>query len=321
LRVLLLHSDVAPDAPPDEIDTLETADAIEIALKACGHDVGRAAFTRDYDQLEAIVSGHDAVFNLVEAVDGLGSLAGIAPRMLDEIGVPFTGADAVALAVTSDKPLSKRKLAEVGVPTPPWCEPPLWDGLDHDRKYIVKSATEDASIGIDADSIVTGLDRIKARARMCSDRWGGRWFAELFVDGREFNIAVLERDGEPWVLPLAEMTFENWPEDRPRIVGYDAKWTENTIEYDQTIRVFGHEEKEPALAALIRDYVARSWKAFDLRGSARVDLRVDRDGNPWILEINPNPSIAPFCGLTAAAEQAGLSYEQLIDAVLHSALS
>jgi D-alanine-D-alanine ligase len=110
VRVLLLHSDVAPDATPDELDTLYAADCIEAALKTNGHAVGRAAFTADPDRLQAVLAEHapEVVFNLVEAVDGLGSLAGIAPRMLDELGIPFTGADAVTLALTSDKLHSKR---------------------------------------------------------------------------------------------------------------------------------------------------------------------------------------------------------------------
>ncbi len=321
MRVLLLHSDVAPDATPDELDTLYSADCVEAALKETGHTVSRAPFTRDLDRLEEILSEHsaDVVFNLVEAVDGLGYLAGIAPRMLDDLGVPFTGADALTLALTSDKPRSKRRLAEAGVPTPPWCEPPLWSGLDHDRKYIVKSATEDASLGLDADSIVTGLDGIKRRADLCASRWGGRWFAELYVDGREFNIAMIEQDGQPIVLPLAEMTFENWPEGRPKIVGYDAKWTEETVDYEQTVRGFGLEDSDPALAAKIRDYAERTWRIFELTGTARVDFRVDRAGNPWVLEVNPNPCISPDAGLAVAAERAGLSYAAMIDNLLQTA--
>jgi D-alanine-D-alanine ligase len=322
VRVLLLHSDVAPDAAPDELDTLYAADCIEAALKTNGHDVGRAAFTRDPDRFEALIAemAPEVVFNLVEAVDGLGSLAGIAPRMLDELGVPFTGADAVTLALTSDKLHSKRRFEQAGIPTPPWCEAPLWDGLDHDRRYIVKSVMEDASLGLDADAIVVGLANIKRRAECCAARWGGKWFAEQFIDGREFNIGVIERDGQPVVLPLAEMTFEDWPADRPKIVGWDAKWAEGALEYEQTIRVFGLEDSDPALAARIRDYAERTWRVFDLTGSARVDMRVDRYGTPWVLEVNPNPSISPDAGLSAAAEQAGLTYPALIETVLRSAL-
>ncbi len=323
MRVLLLHSDIAPDAPPDELDTLYAADCVETGLKDAGHSVTRAAFTDDFDRLEAILAEHtpEVVYNLVEAVDGLGSLAGIAPRMLDELGVPFTGADALTLALTSDKPRTKRKLCEMGIPTPDWCEAPLWHGLDHDRTYIVKSATEDASIGIDAEAIVSGLDKIRTRAELCALRYGGTWFAEAFVDGREFNIAGISGDdGKPIIFPLAEMTFQNWPEGHPKIVGYDAKWTEDCHDYDETIRLFGVEQTDPVLAAKLKDITERTWRAFDLSGTARVDFRVDSKGNPWVLEINPNPSITPESGLAVAAGEGGISYPELLDRLVRAAL-
>jgi D-alanine-D-alanine ligase len=323
VRVLLLHSDVAPDAPLDELDTLYSADCVEAALKEAGHTVSRAAFTRDIEQLEALLAEHgtEVVYNLVEAVDGLGALAGIAPRMLDDLGVPFTGADAVALAVTSDKPKSKRMLAEAGIPTPPWCEAPLWHGLDHDRRYIVKSTTEDASLGIDPEAIVTGLDRIKRRVDLCQNRFGGQWFAEAFIEGREFNIAAISGEDGPQVLPLAEMTFQNWPAGRPKIVCYDAKWTEDAAEYNETIREFGVEEHDPLLAAKLKDLTERTWRTFDLTGSARVDFRVDSRGNPWVLEVNPNPCIGPEAGLASAAGRAGISYPALIDRLIRTAVA
>lgn len=320
MRVLVLHSDVPPDAPPDDLDTLIAAEAVVKALVARGHEAPQAAFAADRDKLRALIRRHvpDVVFNLVEAIGGKGSLAHIAPRMLDEIGVPHTGTGAEALVATGDKPRAKRRFREAGLPTPDWSEPPGWEGLTAGR-YIVKSADEDASLGLDDAAVVEACE-VRARAGVCAARYGGRWFAERYIDGREFNVSVLEDEGVPRVLPMAEMTFEEWPASRPRIVGYTAKWDELSFESTRTVRAFGIEEREPELACALRDLSERTWGLFKLRGAARVDFRVDKAGQPLMLEVNPNPGIAPDAGFAAASARAGLSYAELIECVVKAAL-
>jgi D-alanine-D-alanine ligase len=320
MRVLVLHSDVAPGAPPDELDTLVAADAVAGALKKLGHDFVLEPFTADQDRFERLMqrARADVVFNLVEGIDGLGQHAPIAPRMLDDYGAVFTGADALAMATTNDKPLTKRRLREAGIATPGWSEPPGWSGLK-DGTYIVKSALEDASFMLDDLCVVRGKEKVKIRAADCYLKHGGRWFAEEFIDGREFNIAVLQGPDGPQVLPMAEMVFEHWPADRPRIVGYTAKWDDGSMESVQTVRHFGVETGEPKLAEKLRAACEKSWKIFDLTGYARVDFRVTEEGEPLVLEINTNPGIAPDAGFAAAALQAGMSYDALIARILAAA--
>jgi D-alanine-D-alanine ligase len=320
MKILVLHSDVPPDAPPEDQDTLIAARAVAEALASCGHVAPLAAFANDRETLRKIVTPHrpDVVFNLVEGIEGQGRLAYLAPQLLSEIGVPFTGASAHSLILTSDKPRTKRMLREAGLPTPPWSEPPDWQGLGAGR-WIVKCADEDASIGLD-DGCVVDAPEVEARVAACSRKFGGRWFAEAFVDGREFNIAIIERRGEPYVLPMAEMTFVGWPEERPRIVGYNAKWDETSSESLKTERRFGVESREPTLARKLGDICAECWRLFSCRGSARVDFRVDAGGRPLVLEINPNPGIAPDAGLIAAAAAAGLSYADLAEGLVKEAV-
>ncbi len=321
MRVLVLHSDVPPDAPPEDQDTLIAAGAISKAVVSRGYEAPLAAFVPDLEKFRALMAklAPDVVFNLVEGIEGKGRLAYVAPRLFDEIGVPYTGTGAEALIATSDKPLSKRMFREAGLPTPDWSEPPGWQGLDPAARYIVKSADEDASVGLDDSSVVTGR-AVPARADACMERFGGPWFAEAYVDGREFNIAVLEEKGGPRVLPMAEMTFEEWPDSRPKIVGYIAKWDDASFESTRTVREFGVEEREPALAQALRHYSECVWSLFKLRGTARVDFRVDRAGQQLILEVNPNPGIAPDAGFAAAAARAGLSYTDLIERIVLAAL-
>ncbi|GAA0544955.1 D-alanine-D-alanine ligase [Rhizomicrobium palustre] len=318
MKILVLHSDVPPGAPPDEMDTLIAADAVASALTSRGYETVQAPFFAV--RLRALLETEkpDLVFNLVEGINGKGHLAHIAPRLLEQIGMAYTGMRPDGLILTSDKPRSKQLLRDAGLPTPDWCEPPHWHGLEPGR-WIVKCAEEDASLGLDDDAVVEAPE-VSARADLCAERFGGRWFAERFVDGREFNITILERDGKPHILPLAEMVFESWPVERPRIVGYDAKWDEASPAGQLMLRRFGLEEEDPALAGHLTLLCEDAWHLFQCRGAARIDFRVGADGVPQILEINPNPGIAPDSGLVAAAHHAGLSYADLVEGLVREAM-
>jgi D-alanine-D-alanine ligase len=320
-RVLVLHSDVAPDAPPDELDTLYQAEAIEMALAERGHVAVRAPFVHDEAALAQLIRHHapDVVFNLVEAVGGSGLLAVGVPGMLGRIGVAYTGADERALTVTGDKPRAKRALRNAGLPTSDWWVSPDFEGADNGARLIVKSALEDCSLGLDDASVVRGAEAARSRAEFCAQKFGGRWFAESYIEGREFNIAVLQNGNDPYVLPLAEMTFQEWQPGRPRIVGYKAKWDDDSFESTRTVRAFGLENENPVLATWISELAAEAWNLFALTGYARVDFRVNEWNEPMILEINPNPCLSPDAGFAAAAERAGLSYPELIERIVAAA--
>lgn len=318
MRVLILHSDVAPDAASDEQDTLAQIPVIAEALKAKGHKVSHAPFTPDRAALAALIARErpDVVFNLVEAVWGRGSYASIAVTMLMELGVPYTGANAAAMAIGGDKLLTKRLLTSAGLPTPAWAVAPDWKGVNGGR-WIVKSVDEDSSLGIDDAAVADGRAAVMARAEHCTGEFGGRWFAENYIDGREFHAAVIEEDGMPRALPVAEMAFENWDKNRPRIMSDSAKWDAASTEYARTVWKFDG-IKEPALHAKMAQLALKTFALLGLTGYARVDFRVDHAGNPFILEINPNPSLALNCGLAASAAQAKMSYADLIESILRA---
>jgi len=317
MKILVLHSEVSADAPPEDQDTLIAAHAVAVALKRNGHAIATAAFRQDTLRAVLDLGRPDLVFNMVEGVDGKGILASIAPRMLAEMGMPFTGASAEALDISCDKPKTKAMLRAAGLATPDWSTPPAWAGLDG-RAFIVKAALEDGSVGLDDYCVVAGVRAIKARADDCLARFGGAWFAEEYVEGREFNLSLLGSAMELRILPMAEMTFADWPADKPRIVGYGAKWDESSSGYRHTVRRFGIEREEPDLTAKLKSACEQVWRLFGLTGFVRVDFRV-RDGEPYILEINPNPGIAPDAGFAAAAAEAGMDYDTLIEAIAQAA--
>lgn len=317
--IVVLHEALAADARADELDALVQAREVAGALERLGVRADTAAIGLDLGSgLQALRAREPAcVFNLVEALGGRGELIGVVPRLLAGAGIPFTGCDADALQLTSHKTVAKRLMAAAGIPTPDWLE----DGgarTDDGGRWIVKSVWEHASFGLDDTSVVTGRQAARALAARRADDLGGEWFAERYVEGREFNLSLLERNGEPEALPAAEMTFAGWPAGRPRIVGYAAKWDESAPEYRATQRVYPR--LTPRLRDALRDVALRCWRLFRLSGYARVDIRLDERQVPWVLEVNANPCLSRDAGFAAAADQAGIGYDRMVARVLEAAL-
>jgi D-alanine-D-alanine ligase len=323
MRVALLHNAVPPDAAADEADVLVQTDAVRAALVAGGHEVTNVACDLDLATLaEGLAADRpDAVFNMVESLGGQGRLIAVVPYLLEALGVCYTGSPADAIHLTSHKTLAKRLLVQAGLPTPAWLEADgsAAGGTGGDR-WIVKSVWEDASLGMD-DSAVTGGGATAARSLLTgrAGRPGAPWLAEAFVEGREFNLALLDGPDGPTILPPAEILFPDFPADKPRIVGYAAKWDPASFEYSHTVRDFpAVGADEPLQAELIRLALA-CWDLFGLRGWARVDFRVDENGSPFILEINVNPCLAPDAGFAAALAQAGIPFASAVDRILAAA--
>ncbi|MGK2926658.1 MAG: D-alanine--D-alanine ligase family protein [Lysobacterales bacterium] len=325
--VMVLHEAVGDDPRPDELDTLAQAEQVSAALRGMGIESAALATGLDLGSTLNAIRGRrpDVVFNLVESLGGDGRLVHVVPSLLATSGIPFTGSDGDAIFLSSHKRLAKRVMHQHGIPTAEVLEE---GGSDDDPdddpdddvggSWIVKSLWEHASFGLDDGCVVDGVGAAHRRIAESVRRHGGEWFAERYVDGREFNVSVLEVDGAPQVLPLAEMTFVDYPAGKPRIVGYAAKWDESAPEYHATKRVF------PALSAELRDaitgIVGQCWSAFGLRGYARVDFRIDDEQRPWVLEINANPCIAEDAGFTATAAEAGIGFERLVTLLLEAAL-
>jgi D-alanine-D-alanine ligase len=312
-RAVILHDVHAALGPPDQSDTLVEAQAIASALReldfepetlATGLDL--ASLERTLDELAPAV-----VVNLVESLEGRGRLVHLVPALLESLGLPFTGCSASALTLSSDKPLAKRLLAAAGVRTPATFAPGARSG-----RWIVKSVWEHASLGLDDGAIVAAASAAQTIERRRAEH-GGDWFAEEFVPGRELNVALLAERSGPRALPVAEIRFDTFPADKPRIVGYAAKWDTDSFEYRNTPRSF---DVEPELAASLRRVALDCWALFRLDGYARVDFRVDERGTPWVLEVNANPCLSPDAGFVAALAEAGIGYEAAIARLIDDAL-
>ncbi|MCF8065483.1 MAG: hypothetical protein K9K36_09580, partial [Desulfarculaceae bacterium] len=228
------------------------------------------------------------------------------------------GAGGRAMLVTSHKLLAKRALARAGLPTPAWRAPIGKGHGEHEGSWLIKAVWEHGSLGIDDESLVpAGRPRRLSKALAAKQaQVGGPCFAEAYIEGREFNLALVAGPGGVRLLPPAEILFEGYASGQLRVVGYRAKWEAASYEYHHTPRCFEFPDCDRALLDRLRDLAHACWKLFDLRGWARVDFRVDRRGNPWILEVNANPCLAADAGFSAAASQAGLDQAAVVADIL-----
>lgn len=305
--IALIHDAHAAEGRIDSSDTLLEAESVSAALGELGYDTTTVPVGLDLAAVERVmleVKPH-AVVNLVESLAGRGQLLAAVPALLESLRVPFTGCSANALGVTSDKRLSKAMLEGAGLPAPEAFDPTAGD----DVAWIVKAVHEHASLGLDDHSIVRGARSVERLLEKRSTEFGGRWFAERFVPGRELNVAMIASPDGPRALPVAEIRFDDFPPDKPAIVGYAAKWHVDSFEYRHTVRSFAVERP---LATRVTELARACWDLFALDGYARVDFRIDAAGQPWVLEVNANPCLSPDAGFAAALAEDHVPYVEAI---------
>jgi D-alanine-D-alanine ligase len=327
MRVVVLHTEISEGAPEDEQDSLIQSQSVAAALEELGYqpEILPFSFTRLGEICSFLQNNPPAfVFNLVEETCGDMHLSYLPSLIFESLRIRFTGCPFSACSVTTNKLIAKRLLCAAQTNTPPWLSLNPIDEPHKDTSaiYLLKPVNADASLGIHEDSLelVPYGSEIYDRLAQHTESSGREWFAEAFIDGREFNVSLIEQDNAPLVLPPAEILFENYPEDKLRIVGYNAKWKEDSFEYQNTPRAFSFGAADRDLLDELRETALNCWHLFDLRGYARVDLRVDSQGHPSVLEVNANPCITPVSGFTAAAAAAGLSYKEMVRLISSAAI-
>ena len=326
MKVLILHDHVAQTARKEETDTLVQVQAICSAMETLGHEWMTLGLTLDLDTARIALDrlAPEVVFNVVESLGGFGRLIHVPCHLLDALEIPYTGASAEAMLLTSNKLLGKRMMQLAGVPTARWY---TLDDLRQSHvnvpagRYIIKSVWEHASIGLDEDSVIQAQDARTLREALESrlGRLGGEGFAEAYIDGREFNLGLLTRGGdrvEPEYLPPAEIDFAEYAAENIKVGGYRAKWDEESFEYSHTPPLYDFAPHDQPLIDTLRSIALQCWRLFDLRGHARVDFRVDQQGRPWVLEVNANPCLSPDAGFQLALHHRGVAFEQAVARIL-----
>ncbi|MFZ5766638.1 MAG: D-alanine--D-alanine ligase family protein [Thermodesulfobacteriota bacterium] len=317
MRIAIVHNRPLPEGAQNwqsSRDVLQQVEAVRHALGELAIDAVALPFDRDAGAFIATLGREKvtALFNLCESVDEDPRLIGHPAALFELLGLPFTGSGSLALMLSTDKLLAKRQLVAAGLPTPEFLS---YDGgevaglVDFPLPAIIKPRWEDASIGIDQESIVTKKKELTEKLPLFYRQYGPL-LLERFIDGREFNISLFGYP-TPHILPVAEIDFSDFPGELRRIVGYRAKWDESAFEYHHTPRIFP-EKLSPLLERNLRKVAAAAYRLFLLRDYGRIDLRLDDLGRIYVLEANANPCLSPDAGFVAAAGQCRMGFTDII---------
>jgi D-alanine-D-alanine ligase len=301
------------------MDILTQVEAVEKALKSLGYPSVRIPFTKNLESFIQSIKGEgvDIAFNLCESVDEDPRLAWHPAAVLELLGIPFSGSPSVSLMLTTDKLLTKRLMMTNGTNTPRYL---VYIGQEKLNTatlrfpVIIKPRFEDASIGIDQESIFKDEEKLRRGLKDFNKRFGPL-LVEEYIAGREFNISLL---GYPKAktLPPAEIDFSAFPERLYPIVGYRAKWDKNSFEYNHTPRVFPDDLSE-GLLEKVKDTAFHSFCLLELRDYGRVDMRMDAHGKVYVLEVNANPCLSPDAGFAAASYKAGMEYPEMVSRLVN----
>jgi D-alanine-D-alanine ligase len=311
LPVILLNNLDRSWPAADVQEILSLTQDLAGGLSSVGHPT-QIIYLED-DQLENVLAGCDPsrqiVFNWCEEVPGIPHSGDMVTRKLEELGFTYTGADSQALLFNQDKPAVKERLMKKQVPIPSWQVYRAGGTLDWYRfPAIVKPAYEHSSLGITHQAVVHDQQELSRQVAQLADTFRQPVLVEDFIDGREFHVSVVG-NGRLKVFPIAEMDFSTIEEDSGRLCTYDSKFEPASPDY-QMIQLrlpadLSVEEKNQLESIAISAY-----RATYCRDYARMDIR-QREGNFYVLDINPNADLSPDTSLALSAGLAGYSYGQL----------
>ena len=263
----------------------------------------------------------DVIFNFVESIEGIASYEYCMAGVFQLLGFNFTGNLPSTLGNCLDKNRTKNILRSYGINTPNSIIVKPLENLNEsefDLRFpvIVKLLKEDASIGISEYSVVNDLSSLKNQLKFLLDTYKQNVIIEEYIDGRELNAAILGNT----VLPISEIDFSGLPDNLPKIVTYDGKWIEDSLYYNHT-KPICPANLNNKLKNKIEKTAILAYEALNCRDYARVDFRLDKNGEPYVIEVNPNPDISIDSGFARAAMAAGITYGMLLNKIVNFALS
>ncbi len=307
-----------------EVGVIEEYEAIKEALFKYGIETETFNLLDNIDELCSQLGSKkfDVVFNLVESVGGESIKEMYVAGIYELYNIPYTGCSAVTLGLCLNKHRAKLFLKGAGFNVPNWklYETPSKIIFDSNPSFpmIVKPSREDASVGISEQSVVYNEKELKEQVEFLFTTLKQPVLVEEYIEGREINSAILG-DKEKIALPLSEISFDTLPDDLPKIVTYEGKWIKDSLYYQNTIPVCPAPLDE-TLSDNLKNLALNVSNLFGCRDYARVDLRLSKDNQPYILEVNPNPDISIDAGFARAAKAYGLSYEELLIKIIEFAL-
>lgn len=294
---------------------LDSVTSVRKVLDELGYEVNLTPLVPPLDEAAAIISGLEAdfVFNLFEGFCGYPQTEAIIPDLCDKHRLPYTGCPGSALRLALNKAEVKLKLRDYDIATSDF---QILDGgtlhsFSLSYPVIVKPINEDASHGIDSESVVYNQKELEKQVEKISSNYGGSALVEEFVSGREFNATILGDE----ILPISEIVY-SLPPHLPLILTYEAKWQEDSLYYKKSHAVCPAEISSDEHNNLVALALA-AFKAITPSGYGRVDMRQDdATGIFKVIEVNPNPDISPNSGAAKQAKASGMAYNIFIEKIL-----
>lgn len=304
-------------------DSIKTVRAIRNALSGLGHKVEMLPL--DETTIKRLKNSQaDIFFNQAFGIGNLPKSETLAADALEKTGRPYTGSGAQALVLTTDKIATKQLLVKSGLPTPSFqflVSP--GERLSCQLRYpvIVKPSNEDASLGIDGQASVFKSQRgLTRRVNQILRQYVEPVLVEEYITGRELNATVIGNGSQAEVLPVSEIVFGPSFAGKYKVVDFAAKWREKSVAYRETVNACPAKMKK-YLRKKIEEISLEAFRLTGCRDYARIDLRLDKSGRPWILEVNANPGIGPDDGATRSAKAAGYSYPWFLQKIIDVAMA
>jgi D-alanine-D-alanine ligase len=331
LRVLVLnHPDLAaPEskegASLEQYNVWKTEYEVVSTLRELGHEVKCLHVEDELQPIRNDVTEWkpDVVFNLLEEFRGIAEFDAHVFGYLELLGVPYTGCNPRGLMLSRGKGLSKKIVGYHRVRTPGFAVCARGQAVRRPRSLtfplIVKSLTEEASLGISQASVVEDDEKLAERVAFIHESIGTDAIVEQYIAGREFYLGILG-NRRTTVLPVWELTFEKL---RPGSVAIATARVKHDVQYQEKAGIFHQPaaDLDARLVAHIRRTTRRIYRALELDGYARVDYRLSEGGELFYLEANPNPEFARLEEFASAADAAGIPYPRLIQRILNLALA
>jgi D-alanine-D-alanine ligase len=330
LHVALVYNgdrECTPDHPEDRGGTADLRSMIRHmanALRHVGYKVTVVPLARDLFAFQRKLRrlAPDVVFNQYDDVVHGALYEMRLSALVRMMGFPITGSPALALGLTRYKYMTASLLQGAGIRIP-FCTEVLERLSDVHRRIwpfplIVQASQEHAGMGLDRDSIVHTKKALRDKMRVILREYKQPVLVQSFLPGREFNVSIIG-GRRLRVMPLAEVDYSQLPSEIPPIMSYAAKCIETTEEYKKT-SVICPTEVEPELAREIIATSLRAFRAVGAWGYGRVDVRLDSDERPCVLEVNCNPCLEDGYGLSRQADRAGITYPRLLQMIVNAAL-
>ncbi len=316
MKIAILYDSGAESWTDEDIrQVLEVVAGIGRILRERGHEVIRVP-VRDGLAWLSKCRKADLVFNLCEGVGAVSRLESLVVGTLELTGVPFTGCRTRTISLCHNKPLVNSFLSAQGVPTPRWVQPRGHRvPADFPLPAFVKPAAEDASVGIDQGSVVTSRRALESRVVKLTEQFDDV-IVQQYVHGREFAVGFV---GDQ-TLPISEIDFSSMPDGAWPILSFDAKWNTGSAE-DVGSQPVCPAKVPKVLSERLLGVAKQAWATVGGTGYGRVDMRVDEQNQPWVIEVNPNPDLSEDAGLARMARAAGWEYEELVLQIADAALA